>query len=48
MTNYGNLLGYALSIIQIVIAFVYATQGQGWKAVNYIGGALAIFSVTRM
>lgn len=46
--NYGNLMGYGLATIQVIIAIVYAIQGQGWKAVNYIGGALAIFSVTRM
>jgi len=46
--NYGNIVSYALSAIQIVIAVVYATQGQGWKAVNFTAGAVAIFSVTRM
>jgi len=46
--NYGNLMGYLLSGTQVLIAIVYASQGQGWKAANYIGGAIAIFSVTRM
>lgn len=46
--NYGNVMGYSLSAIQVLIALVYLTQGQGWKAANYVGGAIAIFSVTRM
>ena len=46
--NYGNMMSYVLSAVQVVIAVVYATQGQGWKAANFLAGALAIFSVTRM
>lgn len=48
LMNYGNMVSYALSAIQIIIAIVYATQGAGWKAVNFLAGAVAIFSVTRM
>lgn len=48
LMNYGNMMSYVLSAIQIVIAAIYASQGQGWKAANFLAGALAIFSVTRM
>lgn len=46
--NYGNIVSYALSAIQIVIAVVYLCQGQVWKAVNFTAGAVCIFSVTKM
>ncbi len=46
--NYGNMVSYALSATQIIIAMVYLSQGQVWKAVNFTAGAVAIFSVTRM
>lgn len=46
--NWGNLMGYGMAAIQVVISIVYATQGQGWKAANFFGGAIAVFSATRM
>jgi hypothetical protein len=46
--NYGNMLSYVLSAEQIVIAIVYLSQGQAWKAANFTLGAMMVYVVTRM